>query len=285
MDNEKTIFYFSGTGNSLELAKRIQKRLTGYNLVSIVKALKDNNFTCKAKGIGFVFPCHGFTLPIPVKRFLDKFIAVESEYIFAAVTRGGTTFIGFDQINKALSKSYKKLNASFVFDMPGNDPKFEVFKNPGAEELAEYEIKLESGLDKMIPIIKNQIRHHDDKKGKTLVKNKFFESIIEKFVGYAVQNIAPGTKRYFYIDDRCNGCGICEKVCTSGKILMKDGKPEWTKNDCFMCYACINFCPEETIQIHSKYYMKSYTEKTGRYKHPFADMKDIMKQKEGNTDE
>jgi len=37
--------------------------------------------------------------------------------------------------------------------------------------------------------------------------------------------------------------------------------------------------PGQAVQIKSKIYMKSYTDKNGRYPHPFATIKDIAGQK------
>jgi len=51
------------------------------------------------------------------------------------------------------------------------------------------------------------------------------------------------------------------------------------QSDCYICYACLNFCPTEAIQIYSKIYMKSYTLEKGRYLHPYATADDIAGQK------
>jgi len=84
-----------------------------------------------------------------------------------------------------------------------------------------------------------------------------------------VHHVAKRVKNYFYSDSKCTGCGICEKVCPSQKITMEGNKPLWQRNvDCYMCYACLNFCPTEAIQIYLKIYMKSYTPERGRYPHP-----------------
>ncbi|GAH26880.1 unnamed protein product [marine sediment metagenome] len=55
------------------------------------------------------------------------------------------------------------------------------------------------------------------------------------------------TNNYFYADSKCTGCGICEKVCLSQKIKMINKKPVWQKNvKCYLCYACLNYCPEQS---------------------------------------
>jgi ferredoxin len=82
------------------------------------------------------------------------------------------------------------------------------------------------------------------------------------------------------VDLKCTGCGICEKVCPSSKIKIVDATPIWQcKVDCYFCYACLNFCPNQAIQIHSQIYMKSFTTEKGRYPHPYAGVIDMVAQK------
>ncbi|MGE5485867.1 MAG: 4Fe-4S dicluster domain-containing protein [Ignavibacteriales bacterium] len=67
------------------------------------------------------------------------------------------------------------------------------------------------------------------------------------------------------------GCGVCQRVCPSRKIAPVNKKPVWhTHVRCYMCYACLNYCPQHSVQIKSKVWMKSYTEKNARYFHPYA---------------
>jgi ferredoxin len=85
----------------------------------------------------------------------------------------------------------------------------------------------------------------------------------------------PGMERSFYVDTKCNGCGICEKVCPSGKIKIINRIPQWqTDIKCTYCFACLHFCPVQSIQIK-----KRNTINKGRYHHPLITAKDIIKQK------
>jgi ferredoxin len=91
-----------------------------------------------------------------------------------------------------------------------------------------------------------------------------------------------GGVNYFYSDDQCTGCGVCAKVCLSGKIRMVDEKPLWQKSIlCYMCYACVNFCPREAVQIKSIPGVRSHTTENCRYSHPFATAQEIACQKAG----
>jgi Fe-S-cluster-containing hydrogenase component 2 len=58
-------------------------------------------------------------------------------------------------------------------------------------------------------------------------------------------------------------------ICLAKKIKMVDERPTWQKDViCYGCFACINFCPEQAIQIKSTWYLKSHTDENGRYHHP-----------------
>ena len=77
------IYYFSGTGNSLYVSRELEARIPDSNLipiVSVLNGLNKNKMDKKtvAATIGFVFPCHGLTIPVPVKKFLKslEFIAL-----------------------------------------------------------------------------------------------------------------------------------------------------------------------------------------------------------------
>jgi NAD-dependent dihydropyrimidine dehydrogenase PreA subunit len=64
------------------------------------------------------------------------------------------------------------------------------------------------------------------------------------------------------------------------KIKMVDGRPVWQKEvKCFGCFACLNYCPEQSIQVASTWYLKSRTAENGRYHHPQVTANDIAAQK------
>jgi NAD-dependent dihydropyrimidine dehydrogenase PreA subunit len=87
----------------------------------------------------------------------------------------------------------------------------------------------------------------------------------------------------FYYDEKCTGCGVCEKVCLSEKVRVVDGRPVWQEAvKCHGCFACLNYCPEESIQVKSSWYLKSYTDQNGRYHHPEITANDIARQKKGD---
>lgn len=275
MDNTE-IYYFTGTGNSLFVAKELQKRIEGAKLIPIVSLLNYDIIETDADIVGLVFPVHGMTVPIPVKRFVEKLKLKSANYIFAVATRAGTKCFAFTRINKILKAKNRALSSHFVLNMPCNDPKFKVYEVPTKDKITEFEIQIQKQVD----IIGKTILNRESIKAKD---SNFIPSgfLLDRLVLLGMKFAElDGAKGYFCSDSKCTGCGICEKVCLSGKVKLIDSKPIWNDEvKCYLCYACINFCPNQAAQIKTKWYMKSYTDKNGRYPHPYALVDDIAEQK------
>ena len=78
------IFYFTGTGNSLSVAKKIGEEIKG-DLVSISDALKTKK-SYDDKVIGLVVPVYYADIPDFVIRFLNEVDIPKDGYLFTIVT-------------------------------------------------------------------------------------------------------------------------------------------------------------------------------------------------------
>lgn len=276
------IYYFTGSGNSLFAARELQKRLPGSALIPIAKLLGREKIESSGDKIGIVFPLHGMTLPVPVEIFLRKLVPQPGSYIFGVTTRGGTKFYGFKKMEKLLRKKKSSLGASFLINMADNDPKLKHWKPLPVEKMREIEKNALARLEVIAEKVKSAEYYHEtDLEGVSVSKNPVLNFLFDRLILFAMWMMKlAGVRNYFYAGEGCNGCGACEKVCPSGKIVMVNKKPEWRKNvRCYFCYACINFCPKSVVQINSKWYMKSYTPQNGRYSHPYAKIADMTAQK------
>lgn len=277
------IYYFSGTGNSLHVARGLKKQIPESKLIPMVSLLnRDVAKTCE-ETVGFVFPIHGMTVPIPVKKFIKKLDLRSAGYIFGVATRGGTKHRAFTEIEKILRTKVKNFDSYFTLNMISNDPKLKTWHQVTEEEITELESELQNKLESIGKIIVNkEVNRKADTEGVTFQYITPVNFLLERLVPLAVFFAElEGLKDYFYSDSKCRGCGTCEKVCLSGKIKIVNNKPVWQSNvKCYMCYACLNYCPAQAVQIKSKWYMKSYTEKNERYPHPWATADDIARQKE-----
>ena len=89
------IYYFSGTGNSLYVAKELQKRIERAKLIPVISRLDREVVETDAETIGFVFPVYFSAIPVPVKNFIKKLDLKSAKYNFAAATRIGTSHSAF----------------------------------------------------------------------------------------------------------------------------------------------------------------------------------------------
>jgi ferredoxin len=269
------IYYFSGTGNSLHAARELRKRITETELIPIVSLLDRNIIKTNADTVGFIFPIHLAMAPAPVIEFVKKMDLKSAEYIFAVATRAGSQHRAFIDLENILKKKGKTLDSFFSLNMPSNDPKFEGWKPATREEIRKLESDIQNKLDSIQEIIlKKEKIHEEDTEFITPMPAFPILSIFLPFLSrfYNVE---------FYADSKCIRCGTCEKVCLSGKVKMIDEKPVWQKDvQCFFCHACLNYCPQDAVQIKSTRLLKSFTEENERYSHPYATIDDIAGEKE-----
>lgn len=274
------IYYFSGTGNSLHAAKELQKRILDTKVSPIVSLLNKDIIETSAETIGFVFPIHLAMAPTPVRKFLKKLDLKSTKYIFAVATRAGSQHRAFTDLEKTLKKKNKSLDSFFTLNMASNDPKFEGWHAATEEEIADLESKVQNKLNSIQKIILNKEKSHE--KDTDFITHMHAFSILSLFLPFLnrMYNVE------FYADSKCIQCGTCEKVCLSGKVKMVNGKPVWQEDvRSFFCHACLNYCPEQAVQIKSSRFLKSYTESNGRYSHPYATVEDISMQKEREINE
>lgn len=268
------IYYFSGTGNSLHIARELEKRIPDTEIIPLVGFLNKGVVKTSAKTVGFVFPIHMAMSPGPVRKFLEKLDSKSVEYIFAIATRFGTKHRAFIDIEEILKRKGKVLDSFFSLNMASNDPKFDDWHEATEEEIADLEVEIQKNLDSIQKIVIN--------KEKSRKKDTTFTKGMPAFP--IISSLLPFFNRFysveFYSDSKCVSCGTCEKVCLSEKIRLINEKPTWQEDvPCFSCYACVNYCPQQAIQIKSPRFFKTYTEVNGRYSHPYATVDDIARQK------
>ena len=235
----------------------------------IISLLKDDKIETTAETVGLVFPINNLTMPVPVKRFLQRVDMSSAKYIFAVATRLCSDKVFLD-IDKILKKQGKSLDAYFSVEMPCTY--IPIFTLPSQGEIANMEAELQKRLDEIQTIVASKQVHREKDDLLVFMLGHILYPLITAFM-FKIR--FPDMARSFYADSRCTGCGLCEKVCLSGRIRMKDDKPEWIESiDCVYCFACLHYCPVEAIQIRGR---KTTTK--GRYHHPEVKAADIAGQK------
>jgi len=259
-----TLYYFSGTGNSLTIAKQLSEKLDDCELIPIAKANREDLPTTSSEKVGFVFPLYYYGLPKIVFDFATQLKLDDANYLFAVITKAGEVDgVPLIQLERILRTKSKTLNAGFFVLMPDNftlDP----------HETSEEEMKLL--FQKVGPIVakisKSVERNHINLNIELIEGKKYkYERGNRNFH----KNVNKGDSAFF-ADQNCTSCGICEEICPVDNIKLVDGKPQW-QHLCQQCLACMNFCPECSIQFGKN------TAGRKRYHHPEISSTDIINQK------
>lgn len=265
------IYYFSGTGNSLVVARDMAEKINA-KLIPVASIIDQNNINTDADIIGIVFPIYDFKPPLLIREFVKKLKNISLKYIFAVCTYGiipSKTMKGFDQFIESCGG---KLAAGFTVKMPHNGIGSSSFSQ------AQHEIMFKNWKTKL-EVISEYISA--GKKGKletsdifiNLILSGLFIKMIPSLMKLLKQVIMKGWKSLFFIsNEKCDGCGICIKICPVDNIEMVDNKPSWSSH-CAGCFACLHWCPKEAIQL-GKINMN-----IKKYHHPDVKIVDIMKQK------
>jgi len=88
---------------------------------------------------------------------------------------------------------------------------------------------------------------------------------------HSLYRFFPLMARFYRVTKKCNGCGICEKICPAGTVKLVSGKPVWGKG-CTQCVACIQNCPQKAIELGLS------TKFRTRYRHPAVSETEIIKE-------
>lgn len=251
------IFTFSATGNSRHMAHRVAETLQA-QVYEIDKCLQqgDLNFhlTGENASIGFVFPVYFWGLPTIVRKFIEqvKFIGEKPVYVYDIVTFGTSLGEVHQQLRQLLRKKGIMLKGNFGVRMVDVwTPMFDVLNK---ERCLKRTIQAEKEIKRVITQIKERKKGH--RHWSTL---PHFISMFETWLYPSARR----TRHFHVINNRCTGCGLCERQCPVSAIeLNKQHVPEWHKTECVACLRCLHHCPHFAIQ-----YGKN-TLKHGQYLHP-----------------
>jgi len=250
------IFYFTGTGNSLQIARDLSLLIQNAECRPISKEIKDKR-EYPIEKCGLVFPVYFGALPPLVVDFLNTLIIKDINYFYAIATCNDFSGGALHIIKKILKNNGKILNAGFSIKMPGNY--LPMYAPLSKEKQQERFDNAKVNINKIANIIKNHITVKVSGMGKMLT---FLQKGNNK-------KLHLRDERFWVVEGKCNSCGICEKICPVQNIKLKEGTPTW-HHACQQCMACIQWCPQEAIQVGEK------TKNRARYQNPFVHLEDLL---------
>jgi len=252
------IFYFSATGNSLQIARNIADELENGVLLSMATCISSKPVGGLSESIGFIFPVYFNGLPKLVKCFIEKLIISPETYCFAIATSGGTRSNALGMIDDILIPKGVRLSFADEIKMPGN-----YIISHDSPHTPEVERLVTDASIRTKTIAKAIVNQEFQP---ALPKAKLWSKIINNRFLY---KNAHKSDEKFTATDKCVGCGLCAKVCPVHNIKMENQRPCW-QHSCEQCLACIHWCPCEAIE-----YGKN-TIRRARYRNPHVTLEDII---------
>lgn len=254
----KTIIYwFSGTGNSLAVAKELAKQCGDAELVPMSKAVRKP--LPASERIGLVFPVYAFCPPALVARFVEKMNAAPDAYIFSVITYAGSSGGTLAVLRDLLKKRDLDLAASWGVKMPENYPPF------GGAPAPEKQQAVNSAAAGQIEKIAAELKMFPRKRHEPI---RVVWKIVSRMMYPSFRKRVARADRSFRADEKCNGCCICTRVCPVNNVAMIDGRPSWMGH-CEQCYACFHWCPQQAVQY-------GRSAKQHRYHHPDVALSDFF---------
>lgn len=258
--NETIIFYYTGTGNSLWIARALARELGNTEIISMVDWDRKQHIK-ESKMIGLVFPVHIWGMPRRVLEFLNELPSMNAEYIFAVANNAGQVSNTLIQLDKVMQSKGLSLSGGWSVVMPSN---YIPWGGPGP---VEKQNELFASAYTKISYIAKEISRRVEKQ---VEKGPLWQRIVFTWLYKISFPHVAEMDANFWVDKQCNQCGLCIQLCPTNNIIMHNNTLTW-QNHCEQCLACIQWCPQKSLQYGKK------TPYYSRYHHPEIKIRDLLK--------
>lgn len=234
------ILYFSGTGNSRYIAKKIAE-ISGDKIVSINQRIKENDYSSvrSDRPLVFVGPVYAGRLPRIMDDYICKTDFFGTNRAYFIVTCAQTPWQTVQYVEKICEQKHFSLVGFNSVVMPQG------YIAGGGTQPKEVNDKILKEAEPKIIKIAETIRDEQ-----MLPKEQPGKAIMSKILNPIMYSMMISAKG-FTITNKCTGCGKCEERCPLNNIKLTNGKPVWGK-ECTHCMACIAGCPCEAIEYGKK---------------------------------
>ena len=237
--------YFSGTGNSKYAAGLFCRK---YDKEARVFSIEDGEVITalsNADLIVFAYPVQFSTVPKIVRDFVAANRKLwRGKKVFVIATMGLFSGDGSGMLGRILKSYGAEVTGGLHLKMPDSIADEKALKRPLDKN---KELVRQAGQK-----IRNSVRRM--KEGRPTQEGI---GLLYRMAGFFGQRLYFGHKTKEYssklkIDnEKCIGCGKCEKLCPMKNITMVEHKAV-SGDRCTMCYRCINKCPRQAITLLGK---------------------------------
>jgi Pyruvate/2-oxoacid:ferredoxin oxidoreductase delta subunit len=247
------IYYFSGTGNSANVARWFGEVAihSGLEFQTLNIAVKDRLSVSPPPDnclLVFVSPIHGFNYPPIVVNFIARFPKGRNDVVLMNTRAGmligkwitpGLTGVAFLLAALLLKIKGYSIHAMQPVDLPSNwislhpglnTRTVQYLHERNKKKVSEFACKVISGKRSYKALLE-------------IVQDVLVSpvSLLYYFVGRYF------LAKTFYASSACDHCDICIKNCPVKAIIKIDSRPYWTFR-CESCMHCMGHCPQKAIE-------------------------------------
>lgn len=263
-----TVYYFSGSGNSLAVAKDVAERL-GAEVRAMADCPDGPRLDGTVDAVGFVYPNYDFQAPAFVQEWLSRAVGLEGTYLFAICTYGISAGGSLQKLDALLRARGAKLSAGFAVIMPHNGIGSSL-QPPGVRQalLQRWGERREAIVDIIARRASSDLETESALLG--FFRNRSWKMIpgLFRYVGVWLSEGEKGLR--YNANDSCNGCGICAKVCPVDNVRVEDQRPRWG-SECTNCFGCLHWCPQAAVRLGTKELKIDLS-----YHHPSVSLNDMV---------
>lgn len=231
------VLYFSGTGNSAYVAKRIANQIQDetLDLFQKLRAHDDSEMHSETPWV-FVVPVYAWQMPQIVRDWIEATTFTGSKEAYFVITCGASIGGAGEFARKLWEGKGLSYRGTAQVVMPENY----LLMFPVPDEAKSRQIIADSEPE--IDAIADRIRQGECLETKVGFGGKVSSGPVNIFFYKCFVSA-----KKFYSLDSCTSCGYCETVCPLSNIQIKDGRPVWGQA-CTHCCACICKCPQAAIE-------------------------------------
>lgn len=225
------VFYFTGTGNSLYVAGKIEEKP-----ISIPQVMRGREREFTADSIGIVCPVYGHEVPSMVREFMGRAV-FHTDYFYMILTYGNRHG-GAAELAKQLCDECG-IDVSYINVVLMVDnwlPSFDM----------EEQTKIDKKVGQQLEVIREDLQNR--RRAISPVTQADREAH-QQFLAGMSRMPADAWQHLIRMTDVCVGCGICTKVCPSDSIRLEKGRAVHIPGRCQTCLACVHACPYKAIGL------------------------------------
>ncbi|MGL4799491.1 MAG: EFR1 family ferrodoxin [Cellulosilyticaceae bacterium] len=242
------IFYFSGTGNTWWVSKKIGQKLREAEMkvrtVSIEKVTTEeaDKLIQVSDIVGFGYPIYCSDIPTIMKDFMEKLGVHTGKKSFVFCTQESFSGDGSRVATEFLAHTGLDIRYSMHIAMPNNitasvSPlSYKYTPKQQNQLLKKADMRIEKFVYYILEDIPGVVGFNKAAKALGSVQRIPYRKLSDK------------AKHMISFSPKCTHCGYCERICPVDNITITPNG-NITYNKCIQCMRCYNYCPHTAIRV------------------------------------